>query len=200
MPLDKRVIIFDMDGTLTRPFLDFDLMREEIGITSGSLLEVVETMSPSERARAEEILHRHEKEAAANSELQDGAAEVVASIRAAGMPVALMTRNTRDSVRVFQQRHGIEFDLVRTREDGVVKPSPQPVHEICSALGGVPGDSWVIGDFHYDIMCGAAAGATTVLLLNPEDPRPEWADEADHVIHQLSRLLGLLDTNKRLVS
>lgn len=181
-----------MDGTLTRPHLDFDRMREEIGIASGSLLETIERMSPEDRLRAERILLAHESEAAANSVLQPGAAEVVDAIRAAGMSVALMTRNTRESVRVFGQRHGIGFDLVRTREDGVVKPSPKPVREICAALDGRCADAWVIGDFHYDVLCGAAAGARTVLLLDPEEPRPQWADEADHVIHRLWDLLPLL--------
>ncbi len=192
MPSARRVIIFDMDGTLTRPNLDFDRMREEIGVAAGSLLEVIERMPPEDRRRAERILLVHESAAAANSVLQPGAAEVIDAIRAAGMSVALMTRNTRDSVRVFEQRHGIRFDLVRTREDGVVKPSPQPVHEICAALDGRCADAWVIGDFHYDVLCGAAAGARTVLLLDPEEPRPQWAGEADYVIHRLMDLLPLL--------
>lgn len=192
MQARSRVIIFDMDGTLTVPFLDFDLMRAEIGITEGSLLEAVETMPPDARARAEEILHRHEAEAASKSELQPGAASVVADIRALGFPVALMTRNTRVSVRAFQDRHGIAFDLVRTREDGVCKPSPQPVYEICATLGGKPGDAWVIGDFHYDVLCGNSSGATTVLMWSEEGPLPAWAGEANHIIRQLDELRPLL--------
>ena len=188
----SRVIIFDMDGTLTVPALDFDRMRAEIGITKGSLLEELETMSPAQRARAEEIVHRHEADAAASSILQPGAKDVVAAIRRFGFPVALMTRNSRVSVRAFQDRHGITFDLIRTREDGVCKPSPQPVHEICGTLGGKPSDAWVIGDFHYDILCGNAAGATTVLMWSETGPLPEWSGEANHVIRKLGELLSLL--------
>jgi HAD superfamily hydrolase (TIGR01509 family) len=192
MNFPSRVIIFDMDGTLTVPTLDFDRMRDEIGIADGSLLEAMETMSPAEKARAEEIVHRHEADAAASSILQPGAKEVVAAIRNFGFPVALMTRNTRVSVRAFQDRHGITFDLIRTREDGVCKPSPQPVHEICGTLGGRPADAWVIGDFHYDILCGNAAGATTVLMWSESDPLPEWSGEANHVIRKLGEMLSLL--------
>ncbi len=187
-----RVIIFDMDGTLTRPQLDFDLIRREIGLEGESLLEAVATMPTEAQARAEAVLHRHEAQAAATSELQPGVREVLAAIRSAAWPIALMTRNSRESVRVFQSRHGLTFDLVRTREDGVVKPSPEPVHDICAALGGRPDTAWVVGDYHYDILCGAAAGTTTVLLLEPDAARPAWADEADFVIRELVELLALL--------
>lgn len=192
MDSPSRVIIFDMDGTLTVPALDFDRMRAEIGITKGSLLEELETMAPAQKARAEEILHRHEADAAATSILQPGAKEVVDAIRKFGFPVALMTRNTRVSVKAFQDRHGLSFDLIRTREDGVCKPSPQPVHEICGTLGGKPADAWVIGDFHYDILCGNAAGATTVLMWSEPGPMPEWSGEANHVIRKLGEMLSLL--------
>lgn len=192
MDSPSRVIIFDMDGTLTVPNLDFDLMRAEIGITQGSLLEEMETMAPAEKARAEEILHRHEAESAATSILQPGAKEVVDAIRKFGFPVALMTRNTRVSVKAFQDRHGLSFDLIRTREDGVCKPSPQPVYEICGTLGGNPIDAWVIGDFHYDILCGNAAGSTTVLMWSEPGPLPEWSGEATHIIRRLGEMLSLL--------
>lgn len=181
-----------MDGTLVVPALDFDLMRFEIGISKGSLLEAIEDFPSDERLRAEEIIAKHEAAAAAASELLPGAAEVVAAVRASGHPVALMTRNSRMSVRAFQERHGIAFDLIRTREDGVCKPSPQPVYEVCGTLGGKPEDAWVIGDFHYDVLCGNAAGATTVLMWSLAEPLPKWAAEADHVIRQLDRIPALL--------
>ncbi len=78
-----RVVIFDMDGTLTRPCLDFDRIREEIGV-SEPILEAMQSMSQADLARSEAILERHEALAAANSELQPGAAEVVAAIRSDG--------------------------------------------------------------------------------------------------------------------
>ena len=31
-PSSPRLVIFDMDGTLTLPVIDFDLIRKEIGI------------------------------------------------------------------------------------------------------------------------------------------------------------------------
>lgn len=185
-------VIFDMDGTLTRPILDFDLIREEIGLPKEPILEAVMQLPPEDRARAEAILLRHEAVAAAESELQPGAAEVVTAIRDAGIPVALMTRNSRESTRAFQDRHGLAFDLVRTREDGPMKPSPEPVLTICRGLGVEPAATWVVGDFRFDLICANAAGAISVLLVDAEQDRPTWAKEARHVIIDLRELLALM--------
>ncbi len=185
-------IIFDMDGTLTRQNLDFDLIKSEIGLGTVPILEAMREMNPKDIARTEAILHRHEAIAADTSELQPFALEVVNTFRAAGIRVALMTRNSRRSVEVLQSRHGLEFDLIRTREDGPTKPSPEPILDICRKLSVEPTDTWSIGDYHYDITCGARAKTKTVLFVAEGCDRPSWAGEADHIIGDLRELLGLL--------
>ncbi|MCK6457357.1 MAG: HAD family hydrolase [Phycisphaerae bacterium] len=183
-----RAIIFDMDGTLTRPVLDFDALAARIGIDEGPILEAMQRMDDAARRRAESILQEVEADAAARSELQPGAMEVVQALRDARIPTALMTRNSRCSVETFLDRHGLRFDAVRTREDGVVKPSPEPVHQLCRTLGVPAGQTWVIGDYRFDIDCAIAAGATAVLLLN-DAGTPDWARTAHVVIRDLRELL-----------
>ena len=53
MPI--RAVVFDLDGTITRPYFDFDAIRKEIGMgeNGGPVLEAMEKMSPDERRRAE---------------------------------------------------------------------------------------------------------------------------------------------------
>ena len=80
----QSAIIFDLDGTLTRPYLDFDAIRAEIGLPSGPILEGIERLPETQRSRAHAILSNREREAAENSELQEGAREVIAAIRRAG--------------------------------------------------------------------------------------------------------------------
>lgn len=186
-----RAAIFDMDGTLTRPQFDFDAIRREIGLKDEPILETLRTLPPAERARAEAILQGYETRFAAECELQPGAREAVVAARDAGFGTALMTRNTRASVGTFQARHGLQFDVVWTREDGPYKPSPEPVHRICDRLGATPRRSWVIGDYLFDLQCGRAAGARTVLLLT-DGRRPDWADQADVVIESLDELAAVL--------
>lgn len=193
MPTRRHAVIFDMDGTLTRQNLDFDRIRREIGLGQGPVLEAIARMVPAEASRATAILERHEAVAAAACELQEGAAEVIEVLRSRGFALALMTRNSRRSVDVFLDRHGLAFDLVRTREDGPMKPSPEPIFRICSRLGVAPAHAWVVGDFHYDVVCGARAGAKTVLFVEPGRERPEYAGEADYVIGSLRELPEHMD-------
>ena len=56
MPI--KAVIFDLDGTITQPFLDFNAIRNKMGLTEddGPVLEAMEKMTSCQRRRAEEIL------------------------------------------------------------------------------------------------------------------------------------------------
>jgi len=186
----RSAIIFDLDGTLTKPCLDFDAIRTATGI-EGPILEALPDLDEDARRRAERILERHEADAARNAVLYEGAVEVVAACRRAGHPVAILTRNSRASLSTVLEGHGIVVDAARTREDGAVKPSAEPILSICAELKADPKQSWMIGDFLFDIMSGEAAGTHTVLMIADEPP-PDFADRAEHVIRRLPELLALI--------
>ena len=190
--MKQSAIIFDLDGTLTKPNLDFDDIRSEIGVT-GPILEAMQSMSPQDLERARSILQKHESEAADTACLRDGARETVDACSRRGHPVAILTRNSRDCARRILERFEIKVDMLRTREDGAIKPSPEPVFAICRELGADPRQSWMIGDYLLDVEAGLAAGATTVLIVD-DTSIPEYADRAHHLIHRLADLLSLLDS------
>jgi HAD superfamily hydrolase (TIGR01549 family) len=196
-PLRPSTVIFDLDGTLTVPYFDFDAIRREIGLPVNPrtpILEAMETMNACERNRCEMILIKHEEKAAHESELWDDALAVLAIIRQAAIPLGLLTRNSRRSVDIVLAKHGMAFDCIHTREDGPIKPSPEPVLTICRKLCVEPTAAWVVGDYLFDLMSGNAAGATTVLM-DGHRKLPLFADQADHVIHRLSDLPPLLLAN-----
>lgn len=187
-------VIFDMDGTLTRPYLDFDLIRAEIGLPNEPrtpVLEALTNMTAVQRARAENILDQYETEAALASELQDGACEVLSTLRRASIPLGLLTRNSRRCVEIVLDRHGLRFDCIYAREDGPIKPSPVPIQVICRQFGASPTASWMVGDYLFDVQAGRQAGATTVLMVG-DAPMPAYADQAHHVVRRLHELLTLL--------
>ena len=117
----RQAVIFDLDGTLTVGNLDFDGIRAEIGLGEGPILEALQHMAPPQRAAAEAILNRHERQAAETARLQEGAAETVAELRKRNLPVGILTRNARPWAQRVLDRFGIEVDGLRTREDGVIK-------------------------------------------------------------------------------
>ncbi len=194
--MTRSAVIFDLDGTITEPFLDFDAIRREMGLPDGRpILEAMNDMNPAERAVADAILDRHEQRAAQQSTTHDGAAEAIADIRSLGMPVAILTRNTRKWTEFVLDKHAIHVDAIRCREDGATKPSPEPVRDLCRALDAAPERSWVIGDHRFDIESGRRAGAKTILMLGSR-ARPDYADLADHAVrkfHEILRIVGDAD-------
>lgn len=190
--MNQSAIIFDLDGTITRPYLDFDAIRNELGV-EGPILEAIEEMDPPTRERAETLLKQYEREAAQNATLQEGAVEVIDTCRSRGYPVAILTRNARVTVDFVLRNHGIRVDALRTREDGAIKPSPEPVLSICEQLCTDPRRSWVVGDYLFDILSGQAAGTRTVLMVG-DKPMPGFADRADHVIRRLIDLLPIIES------
>ena len=184
-------VIFDLDGTLTVPMLDLDAIRQELDLGKQPLLEAMEGMDDAARARAETLLEQHERHAAHNSVLQEGARETLEELRRRGHPLAILTRNARRWLDVVLDKHRLGFDALRCRDDGAIKPSAEPVLALCKELDRGPAESWMVGDYLFDIQSGQAAGCTTVLMLG-DRPRPDYADQAGHRIRRLPELLKLL--------
>lgn len=184
--------IFDLDGTLTRPVLDFDAIRREIGDVEGPLLEAMEQMSSAERQRAAAILERHERSAAENSELNGGVQELLAWLRGEGRAIGVVTRNQRRSVEKICEVHGLVFDAVVTREDGPAKPDPFGVRRVCELLGIASSRAVVVGDYVFDLISARRAGARGVLLTTNEN-HADFVAEADYVIDHLEELPAVIE-------
>jgi HAD superfamily hydrolase (TIGR01509 family) len=192
MPI--RAVIFDLDGTITQPYLDFDVIREEMGLdkNSGPILEAMAKMTPPQRQQAEAILHCHEERAVAESKLNDGARETLAALRTRGIPVGILTRNRKDNAWAVAHKHGLHFDAVVGREDGPAKPDSFGVRHLCRRFAVEPAQTLLVGDYLFDLLCARAAGAIPVLLTNHEQA-PEFAKHADFTVTRLTELLPLID-------
>ena len=184
-------VVFDLDGTLTVPCLDFDAMREEIGGIKGTILEAIAHMSDAEKARVETILQRHEDVAAENSELNPGTSELLKKLREEKRGIAILTRNCHRSVKRIAEIHNLTFDAVITREDGPAKPDPYGVLELCKQLNVQPSETLVVGDYVYDLMAGRRAGAKSVLISTSTE-YTNFICEADYVIDHLEELNGII--------
>lgn len=154
--------LFDMDGTLTEPMLDFPSIKAEMGIGERPILEALAAMSSDRLVTARSILERHEERAAQDSTLNPGCHELLAQLHDSNIPVALITRNSPLSVRTVLERHRLSIDVLITRDDCRPKPDPEPVLLACAKLGVPPQDAWMVGDGQYDVEAGLAAGVPTV--------------------------------------
>jgi len=189
-----KAVIFDLDGTLTEPTLDFDAIRAEIGLPRGQpILEALEGATAAEKARAEVILRRHEREAMARATLADGCVELLGHLGARGIPTAILTRNVREVVETFARTFGFTFHGTYTREDGPPKPSPDGVLALCARIGAAPDDTLVVGDYKFDILAGLRAGCRTALVtaraLSPAE-LDDWGPP-HYLVRSLRELLPL---------
>ncbi len=159
-----RGIIFDMDGTITKPKVDFAAIEREIGAKVGFIIDYAERSSPEERTRALSILERFEAQAAIESELNEGVLEMLEFLSKKKLKKALLTRNSRKSVDTVLRKHNLHFEYIVSREDAKPKPAPDPIFLLSKKMEIHTDHLLMVGDYKYDIMCGKAAGTRTVLL------------------------------------
>ena len=199
LPYRIAAVLFDFDGTLTRPdLIDFAAIRHDVGCPPGKgLLEYFrEVEGDDERRGYEAILSRAEAEAADNAEANDGAPELVAFLRGNGVPMAIITRNTRATVeRSLQRMEGmgpVDFGAIVTRDLPLdPKPRPDGVFHAAKALGVKIGELLVVGDHSFDVEAGSAAGSLTMLVGgNPNEPQAEV--ESDFVVEDLVEALRVI--------
>lgn len=187
-------VIFDLDGTITRPFFDFDAIREEIGLgrDAGPILELMPKMSPEQRERTKRIIAEHEKAAVEQSTLNYKAAETLDALRQKNIHIGILTRNTRQNALAIARKHSLSFDAIVDRTDGPVKPDAFGVLSLCETFATRPDQALVVGDFLYDLLSATAAGAIPVLLNNTEKAR-EYAKFADFTITSLDHILPIIE-------
>ena len=189
-----KAVIFDLDGTITQPFFDFDAIRQEMGYPPEAepILELMQKMTQQERNNAERILQVHEDRAVAESALNPGAKETLAELRRRGILIGILTRNKRDNAVAVADKHDLMFDAVVGREEGPAKPDPFGVLHLCKQFAIRPPESLVVGDYLFDLLCAKAANAIAVLLKN-HHKADEFIRHADFVIENIVDILEIID-------
>lgn len=190
MPL--RGVIFDLDGTLVDSGLDFDAIRRDLGLSPGELiLETVSMMPPgTEKDDCLLVLRNHELRGAHRATLMPGADELLAKLNDDGIPMAVLTRNSRESTDLTLSRLGLKFSMVVTRDEVPPKPDPAGLLMICEHWKIAPSESIYIGDYLFDIQAGQNAGMPT-MLYTPGTP-PDYANLADFTVQSFSEALELV--------
>jgi len=186
-----RAIAFDLDSTLTRPYLDFTRLRAQLGLPEGDILHWADSLPPRQQAEAFATIEAFEQDGVDHVAWNDGAQETLAALQARGLPVAIITRNSRTSLTAVCAHLDIRVDVLIAREDATPKPDPACVRLASARLGVQVETLLMVGDFRHDTEAGRAAGAMTVLLTNGKTPT--WTVEADLVIHRLPELLAYVE-------
>lgn len=185
-----RGLIFDMDGTLTEPLLDFPRIKADLGIGDRPILEAIAEMNEVERRKADAILHEHEDRAARDSTLNAGCKELLSWIDSREIRWSIVTRNSARCAKIVLAQHAIALETLVTRDDGLFKPHPTPLLLACERMQVLPNDAWMIGDGQYDVEAGIAAGMRTVWLSHGRTRA--FAAQPWKAVRDLPELLALL--------
>jgi len=168
-----RAVFFDMDGTITRPYLDFGALRALVGAPAGvPIMAHIASLEAAARARAEQVLAEAEYTAATTAELNPGARELLVGLRACGLRVAVITNNHRRAMEHIVQRLGLPLDLMLSREDAAAKPAPDLLQRALELLALPAADVLSVGDGRFDQLASAAAGIRYIQLAHDGSAPP----------------------------
>mmetsp|Transcript_29475 Transcript_29475/g.82332 ORF Transcript_29475/g.82332 Transcript_29475/m.82332 type:complete len:260 (-) Transcript_29475:101-880(-) len=178
-----RGVVFDLDGTLTVPNLDFAEMYRRCGVDRRlDILREIAAMPPHRAREATAVVDEMEAEGRRTLQLINGAVACAQWLASRRIPMALVTRNTQETVKHFHARlwepQGLPPLSPALSRDGVVGASDSPLSELpakpdpaamfaIAKVWGVPvGPGLVmVGDSpSNDVAFGKAAGVSTVLL------------------------------------
>jgi HAD superfamily hydrolase (TIGR01509 family) len=180
-------VLFDMDGTLVDSEKVWDVALTELALHAGGELSAAarQAMIGSSMARSMQVLHddlgQPWRDAAADAawltervhELfgggltwRPGARELLAVVRGAGLPTALVTSTGRRLVEVALQTLGRQsFDVVVCGDEvTAAKPDPAPYRMAAELLGVAIEDCVAIEDSPTGVASARACGAAVLAV------------------------------------
>lgn len=185
-------VVFDFDGTITRPFFDFGMIKDEIGMPRDVLiLEYLEGKDKSFVEHANKVLDKWELKAAKESELNDNVLEVLQLLSDKSIKTAVLTRNTNLSVDMVVEKFGLRFDYIHTRDMQPVKPDPESMKTVLKEIDLEPEEVITIGDYEHDIECGKSVGTMAMFITNGNG-KPELRTKPDYIIEDFYEGLEIL--------
>ncbi|MDD1977801.1 MULTISPECIES: HAD family hydrolase [Pseudomonas] len=178
---DIRHWVFDMDGTLTVAVHDFAAIREALEIPpADDILTHLAALPAAEAAAKHAWLLEHERDLAIGSQAAVGAVELVRELAGRGCQLGILTRNALELAHVTLEAIGLAEcfaePYVLGRDEAPPKPHPGGLLKLADAWQVQPSEMVMVGDYRFDLDCGRAAGARTVLVNLPDNPWPELTD------------------------
>ena len=188
-----RAVLFDLDGTLIdtlpdlhaaacamlndlgRPPLPLESIRAYVGRGIPNLikrvlansLHVAEDPNPAPPEAVASYRRHYARENGRNAKVYPGVLEGLASLRAQGVPLGVVTNKADTFIQPLLEQTGLSgyFEvLVGGDRLPKVKPDPMPLVWACGRLGVSPTETLFIGDSINDALAARAAGCPVFLL------------------------------------
>jgi HAD superfamily hydrolase (TIGR01509 family) len=184
---DLGAVLFDMDGTLVDSEKVWGIGLHELANRHGGVLSEAARMAMVGTATRETVVILHQdigqpwRDPVADSDWLDarmlalfaeglawmpGARELLVAVRAAGVPMGLVTNTSRALVDVALRTIGRHhFDVIICGDEVArTKPDPAPYAAAVAALGVEPGACVVIEDSPTGVASAVGAGCAVVAI------------------------------------
>lgn len=178
-----RAVLFDLDGTLVNTnrliMESFKYTLNKHGIKYPGDDEIVKyfgeplvkTLERFDSNNVEAFLKTYREFNETRHDIMvekiDGAEETIEILKKMGIKVGVVSSKRRGMVDrglMLTNLDGL-MDVIITPEDTKLhKPHGEPVLKACEILNIKPDNSIMVGDSHFDILCGKNAGAKTCLV------------------------------------
>lgn len=215
LPRPVKAVVFDMDGLLVdTEVVVFRAMQRAAGGFGGEMpFETFKRMVGLQHAASDLIVREHfgedfdlaawsaavsahfREELAAGIALKSGAAEILDALDALGLPRAIATSSSLESVHASLGPHSLvdRFHALITRDVQTRgKPHPEPFLKAAEALGVDPADCLALEDSHNGVRAAAAAGMMTVMVPDMLDPTEEMETLCLRIARDLHEVRGWL--------
>lgn len=218
--LSKKLVIFDLDGTLSDSIASIKYCADQavapwgygpfgigqykyfVGDGAANLIKRCLTAGgDTENVHFEEAYARYREIFRENCMYQvvpyEGIPELLAALKEKGLKIAVFSNKPHEeTVHVIETLFGKGcFDVIQGQQPGIaIKPSPEGALRILERVGVTADETVYLGDTGTDMKTGKALGAYTVGALWGFRERGELeADHADMVISHPSELLSLIE-------
>ena len=215
----KRVVIFDLDGTLidsSQGILDslfkaMEYYSVKPAITrldshffmGKSLRETLSVLMPSESPEmlkkiGDYYISHYYDNYMDKATVFDGVADTIKKLHKKGYKLAVATAKHTYCAEAELKSAGIRdhFTIVKGTDEGIPsKPNPELLFRICRELGSKPGDALMVGDTDRDVLIGKNAGSFTAAVTYGNWSKEKFINEniiPDLFVDNFSELLEYL--------
>jgi HAD superfamily hydrolase (TIGR01509 family) len=187
-------VAFDLDGTIIRTSVAFSPFRKRIGCIEGDVLNYINSRGKEEREVLYSILDEYELCIQNDCTLNNGFEELIDFLTINKIKTGIITRSTKRHAIAVADKLSIPISTIIGRDTTTPKPSGEPLQLFSSMLNVPLSRMLFVGDFMWDILAGKNAGVKTVFLV--KDVVPEFASQADYIIHNLREVIDIIENKK----
>ena len=193
----KRAVIFDFDGTIVDSLAAVIKVFEDVTKRSHHFtpeeieelqhkdplqialeLNVPKWKIPGLLIKGRRMFRAHMR----SIKVHDGVAEVINALRDQGVPLFVLSTNSRANVQKYLRWHGLDTLFTNIYGNAGVLGKTRKLHIVCKNEGLDPATSWYIGDETRDIIGAHGAGLKVIAVSWGYNSRVALADKGPEAL------------------